>query len=105
MVLYVYMYVIKKIVFDLCCRVLIVEASILLNCRRLFDCSLHFNGITCVYFSFAGEKTGVKLHELMGSLSNTRSHSEVKKLLSNVQRNQKVVDTPLHKHQEDKVGL
>ncbi|XP_071801672.1 U3 small nucleolar RNA-associated protein 14 homolog A-like [Asterias amurensis] len=50
-----------------------------------------------------GEKTGVKLHELMGSLSNTRSHSEVKKLLSNVQRNQKVVDTPLHKHQEDKI--
>ncbi len=50
-----------------------------------------------------GEKTGVKLHELMGSLANTPSHSEVKKLLSNVQRNQKVVDTPLHKHQEDKV--
>ena len=46
----------------------------------------------------------VKVHELMSSLANTPSHTQLKKQLQNVQRNQRVLDAPLHKHEAQKVG-
>ncbi|XP_038049323.1 U3 small nucleolar RNA-associated protein 14 homolog A-like [Patiria miniata] len=57
-------------------------------------------------FNFTGgddRSQPVKMHELMSSLANTPSHSELKKQLNSFQKNQKVLTTPLHKHDAEKV--
>eukprot|EP00057_Strongylocentrotus_purpuratus_P033258 XP_790749.4 PREDICTED: U3 small nucleolar RNA-associated protein 14 homolog A [Strongylocentrotus purpuratus] len=45
---------------------------------------------------------GVWIHDLMGSLKNTPSHSALKKQMNNVQK-RKTLPTPLHKHEAEKI--
>ena len=58
-----------------------------------------------IHLSFVLFVEKLQLHELVGAIQSSSSNADLKKHLSKIEKNEKVLAVPLPKHEKEKVSV